>query len=212
MSSLRRLTALGPVAAVVFVVVATIGVLTRPGFDLAVHAISMLSLGEDGWLMTANFLLTGVFTVLAAVGLRALPADQRGGAAGPVLLGVFGAGLVLAGIFPAPAGLGFPDGVPADQQPVMTPTAIGHSIAFNLAFTALIVATFVVGVRDLRAGRRARGTVSVVIGVLLPVLIATGMASVIPTGVAFYLAAVLAWVWVAIACIRPQREAVASAG
>lgn len=188
-------------AATLFVLVATVGAVTRDGFDLARHAISMLSLGEHGWAMALAFMLSGALTVAAALGLRAVRRGRPGGAAVPLLVGTFGVGLVLAGIFPAPAGLGFPPGTPADLQPVMTPTAIGHALAFNLAFSALIAAAVVQAVAEARQGRVWLAVFSALVAFGLPLLIALGMAVVLPTGVAFYAAAVLAWAWLAVVAV-----------
>lgn len=187
-------------AGIIFFIVATAESFLRPGFDLSRHAISMLSLGERGWLMVATFVLSGVLVLACAVGLK----REGAGVTVPALLGLYGIGLVLAGLFPAPAGLGFPPGTPDDQQPVMTTTAIVHSIAFMLAFSSLIVACFVMAFRS----RRTNGTlalVSAATGIALPLLIALGMAQVVATGVAFYLAAMLAWLWLAIVCTAAMR-------
>ena len=45
-------------------------VLTRAGFDLKRHAISMLTLGDQGWIQSANFEITGLLVLACAVGMR----------------------------------------------------------------------------------------------------------------------------------------------
>jgi hypothetical protein len=136
---LRLLLLAGIAAGVLFVVVAAVESFLRPGFDLKRHAISMLSLGERGWLMVATFILSGALTLLCAVGLRA--ADS--GLWGPLLIGIYGAGLIIAGIFPAPACFGFPPGTPPDWAPVMTTGAKLHGVGFMVAFSALTIACLV---------------------------------------------------------------------
>jgi hypothetical membrane protein len=42
----------------------------RPGFDIKRHAISVLSLGDLGWIQIATFLITGLLTIASAVGMR----------------------------------------------------------------------------------------------------------------------------------------------
>src|ERR1700756_40480 len=99
----------------------------------------MLSLGERGWLMVATFIISGVLALLCAVGLRSAEA----GLWGPILIGIYSVGLIIAGIFPAPANFGFPPGTPDDMLPVMTTNAKLHGVGFMVAFSALIIACFV---------------------------------------------------------------------
>ena len=103
----------GVIACALFVAVSTAEAFTRPAFDLSRHAISMLSLAERGWIMVATFLITGALVITMAFSLRRL----HPGRWPALLIGGFGVGLVLAGFFPAPRGLGFPEGTPADLQP-----------------------------------------------------------------------------------------------
>lgn len=178
-------------AGLLFFAVTIVEIFARPGFDIQRHAISVLSLGPRGWVMKATFILSGLLTLACAAGLR-----RRGqGVAGPVLVALYGAGLVLAGLFDAPPGMGFPPGTPDDAMPVMTIGAIVHSIAFMLAFGSLIIATFVFARRFARGGNRGAATLSALAGIAMPALIAMGMASVVATGIAFYIAAMLAWIW-----------------
>jgi len=189
----RRLLSAGGFAGIIFCGVATYGILTRPGFDLQRHAVSNLSLGEGGWTMVAAFIASGALTLMCALGLSHLLKEGRGRRALPILIGLYGLGLVIAGIFPAPACCGFPAGTPQDQLPVMTPSAIVHSIAFMVAFSSLIIACFV-------AARRLSGISSLLAllaGILMPVLVGLGMATVIAPGVAFFAAAIIGWVWLA---------------
>ena len=191
----RLLLTSGGIAALLFCGISTYEMLTRPGFDIRRHAISMLSLGDRGWVMAATFIAAGVLTVLCAVGLRrVLP----GGRWLPLLVAVYGLGLVLAGIFPAPASFGFPPGTPADQQPVMTTSAIIHSISFMLAFTSLTIACFVAA-RRLSGGGAA---LSLAAGIVMPLLVALGMANLIAPGIAFYAAAIVGWAWLALVVMQ----------
>lgn len=89
---------------------------------------------------------------------------------------------------------------------MMTTTAIMHSVAFNLAFGSLIAATFVFGRAYGRERARLWQVVSIATGVALPVLIVSGMAVLIPTGVAFYMAAVLAWLWLAAIALEHAKR------
>lgn len=189
----RRLLSAGGLAGIIFCSVATYGIQTRPGFDLQRHAVSNLSLGEGGWTMVAAFIISGVLTLLCAIGLSRVLKEGRGRSALPILIGAYGIGLVVAGIIPAPACCGFPAGTPEDQLPVMTPGAIIHSIGFMVAFSSLIIACFV-------AARRLSGNssrFSLIAGMLMPLLVGLGMSGVMAPGIAFFVAAIIGWVWLA---------------
>lgn len=185
----------GILAAALFITVTAVEIFARPGFSIQLHAISMLSLGERGWVMAATFILSGALVLLFAFGLF----QASGAVVATILFALYGAGLILAGIFPAPAGLGFPPGTPEDMQPVMDRGATIHSIAFMLAFSALILSCFALGLHFWQSGMMGTAIIALLVGLAIPVLIGTGMASVIPTGIAFYIAAVLAWVAIIVA-------------
>lgn len=188
-------------AAALFLVVPTILMLRREGFDIERHAISMLSLGESGWIMKAVFIVSGILTMLCARGLYLQLSDGWSGFIGALLIGAYGFGLVMAGMFDAPEGLGFPPGTPEDLQPVMTPAAILHSIAFMVAFGSLIVACFAFALSAWSSGQTVFALASAAVGVALPALIALGMSMVIAPGIAFYIAAALGWLWLAAAVL-----------
>ena len=50
----------GAAAGVLFLVVSFGQVVTRSGFDLTLHPLSALALGDLGWLQITNFMLTGL--------------------------------------------------------------------------------------------------------------------------------------------------------
>jgi hypothetical protein len=67
--------------------------LTREGFDLRRHAISMLSLGDLGWIQVTNFLASGLLTVFFAIGVWKRLRRGGAGTSGPLLIGIFGVGV-----------------------------------------------------------------------------------------------------------------------
>ena len=81
----RRLLDCGIVAGPVFATTVAIQVLTRDGYDLTQHPISMLSLGELGWIQIVNFVLAGLLSIAFAVGMRRVLHSGRAGTWGPVL-------------------------------------------------------------------------------------------------------------------------------
>lgn len=191
----RALLFAGIAAGLLFFIIPTIEVFRRPGFDIQRHAISMLSLGDGGWVMKAVFIVCGLLTLMCALGIyMEIPRGWPRFAA-PLLIGSYGLGLVFAGVFDAPAGLGFPPGTPQDQAPVMTPGAILHSVAFMVAFSALIASCFVFALYFLHAQQTIWAVLSLVAGIALPALIGFGISMTMAPGIAFYWAAMLGWLW-----------------
>jgi len=201
----RWLLFAGVAAALLFFVVPTIEIFRRPAFDISRHAISMLSLGEGGWKMKAVFVVSGVLTLACAAGMLGVLGRGWAGFSALLLIGAYGVGLVLAGIYDAPAGLGFPAGTPLDQQPVMTREATLHSVAFMVAFSGLILACFALGTHFLLEEQFVLGVVSLIAGLGLPALIALGVAGKIAPGIAFYWAGMFAWLWLAVAAVHLTR-------
>lgn len=147
------LLACGVVAGPLFVALVLLQALTREGFDPRIHPLSMLSLGDAGWIQIANFLVSGVLFVLAAVGLRAALHPGRAGTWGPLLVGAFGVSLVWAGVFSTDPALGFPPGAPAGVPDASWHGAL-HNWAPVLGYYALFAACFVFARRFLGSGQR----------------------------------------------------------
>jgi len=79
--SATRLLGAGIVAGPLFVITAGVQAATREGFDLSHQPLSLLSLGDLGWIQITNFILAGLLSLAFAVGVgRALVSGP--GAAG----------------------------------------------------------------------------------------------------------------------------------
>ena len=143
--SSRRAPSQGPL----FVVVGLVQALTREGFDLTRHPLSLLSLGDRGWVQIANFIVAGVLMLAFAVGTRRSLGDGPGRPWAPVLFGLYGVGLVLGGAFTADPALGFLAG---------TPDGYPHRVDVPRRRARLRRAAGVPGARgrDLRRGASAR--------------------------------------------------------
>jgi len=198
----RPLLLAGVAAGLLFFIVPTIEVFRRPGFDLDRHAISMLSLGEGGWIMKTVFIVSGLLTLACAAGIQLKMAPGWTAHVTTLLIGAYGLGLVIAGVFDAPAGLGFPAGTPDDQQPVMTTGAKLHGLGFIVAFSGLILACFVLAWHFMQAGQPLWAAASLLAGIAMPLLVALGMAAKIAPGIAFYWAAMLGWLWLGVTVMR----------
>lgn len=137
-----RLLACGIVAGPLFLTVGLTQAFTRDGFDLSRHPLSLLSLGDLGWVQIANFVVTGALFIACAVGMRRVLRPGRGGTWGPRLVGALGAGLVMAGVFVADAGAGFPPGAPAGA-PQISWHGVLHEVGFVLSTLGMLAGCLV---------------------------------------------------------------------
>jgi uncharacterized membrane protein YhaH (DUF805 family) len=156
----------GVVAGPLYLAVAAAQAVARDGYDITRHPLSLLSLGELGWIQVANFVLSGLLFVAGAVGTRQALRGGRGETWVPRLLGVFGGSLVWGGVFVADPYDGFPVGTPAG-----TGETSWHGILHNLApmvgFLALLVTCIVLARRFRADGRPGWAAYSLVIGLAL---------------------------------------------
>lgn len=74
----RSLPGWGVVAGPFYVVFGVVLAVTRPGFDLARHALLLLTLGDLGWLQRGNLALTGLMVLSAAAGIIRAIRNGRG--------------------------------------------------------------------------------------------------------------------------------------
>lgn len=160
----RALLACGAAAGPLFLGVAALQVAFRPGFDLTRHPLSLLGLGDLGWVQIANFVVAGLLCLACAVGLRRALHPGPGGTWGPVLVGLYGAGLVVAGVFTADPGGGFPAGAPLGDPEQLSTHALLHGVGTMTAFPALVLVTFVLARRFVALGRPGWAAYSVATG------------------------------------------------
>lgn len=164
-STTGALLTCGAVAGPLFIFAALVQAFTRPGFELARHPLSLLSVGDLGWIQITNFVVAGLLFAAAAVGMRRVLGGGVGGTWGPLLIGVFGLSLVAGGVFVADPGLGFPPGTPEGPPGQMSWHGILHAVAPVVGFNALVVAFFVLARRFARLRARGWARSSVAIGV-----------------------------------------------
>ena len=196
----RLLLICGAVAGPLYAVVSLLQAVTRGGFDLTRNQLSQLSTGDVGWIQQANFVISGLLFIAGAAGMSRAMASGPARSWGPRLLGVFGAGLVVAGLFKPDPGFGFPPGTPAGPPTVFTGSAGAHLAAASVAFLCLIAFCVVFSRRFARNGRPAMAGASVVIGLLL--FLATAANGSAPgqptTTVAFTVVALLGFIWASV--------------
>jgi hypothetical membrane protein len=178
--------------------------LVRPGFDIRRHAVSALSLGEAGWVQQTNFIVAGLLVAACAVGLRRALRGGRAGTWGPLLVGIYGLGLIAAGIFSTDPVNGFPPGTTTPTQLSVHGTL--HLLVSSIAFLCLIIASAIVFARRFAGlGQRGWAAYSIATGAYFLVtwigLIATGDAFA-AVAIAFALAVALDWTWLSVVAAR----------
>jgi hypothetical protein len=141
-ASARTLLTYGIVAGPIYMIVGLIQMAIRPGFDIRRHPLSLLSNGEMGWIQIANFLITGALLVAGAVGLKRTLRSGRGRTWAPLMLGLYGLGLIGAGIFSADPALGFPPGTPADNNPISS-HGLMHFVVGTFGFAGFVATCFI---------------------------------------------------------------------
>ena len=204
----RTLLACGAVAGPLYLVVGLAQAFTRPGFDLTRHPLSLLSNGDLGWIQITNFLLSGLLVVAGAVGMRQALASGRGRTWGPLLVGVYGLGLIGAAFFVADPAQGFPPGTPADANTVSW-HGLGHLVSGGIGFLSLIAACFVFARRFAGLGQRGWAAFSVITGVVFFasfVGIASGGSGNRWTNLGFWAGVILTWAWITAVTLRLRRE------
>jgi hypothetical protein len=133
-----KLLLCGAIAGPLFLLTVLIQDYTRPGFDPRLVELSLLSLGDWGWVQIVNFVLAGVLNLLYAAGLWRRLHPGRAGTWGPLLIGAYGLGLMVGGVFRDDPANGFPPGVPAATS--LSWHAAIHDLAGLFLFAMLAAA------------------------------------------------------------------------
>jgi Protein of unknown function (DUF998) len=202
----RALLSCGSAAGLVYVAVGIAQILTREGFDMRRHALSLLSNGDLGWIQIANFLCSGLLVIAGAAGVRRALHPGRGGTWLPILFAIYGLGLIGAGIFVADPGAGFPPGTPSSTT--MTRSGVLHFVFGGIGFYAIIAACFVATHRFSKEGRPGWAIYSAVSGAFFFIsfaAIASGTTSVAVL-LTFYAAVAWIWAWLSALMIEIRKE------
>jgi len=199
---MQNLLLCGVVLGPLFYAVVVLQLLTRSGFDITRHPLSLLALGGGGWIQTANFVITGILAIGCAFGLRLRLAGGRGNVSVPLLVGAFGLGLITAAVFRADPAFGFPPGTPNGIQNSLSGSAALHGVGFLLAFGSLMVACFVLAMRFRQAGRTRWALYSMVTGATIILVVLAGMVIPLATSLLFFLAGIIAFGWLAAVSMR----------
>jgi hypothetical protein len=203
----RALLICGLIAGPFYIVVGLIQALTRPGFDIMRHDLSLLANGDLGWIQITNLVLSGLLVIAGAVGMRKALQDGRGRTWGPILLGIYGLGLIGAGFFIADPSFGFPPGTPADAH-VMSWHGLLHFICGGVGFLALIAACFVFARRFASQRQRGWAVYSLATGVIFfAAFVGIAMGSGQSWSViGFWIGVVVAWAWISAMAVKLLTE------
>ncbi|MFC4127876.1 DUF998 domain-containing protein [Nocardia rhizosphaerae] len=176
--------------------------LTRDGFDITRHPISQLATGDLGWIQIATFVTAGAGASALAVGLARTLRTGFGRRALPILVGIFGVGMIAAGAFTMDPENGFPAGTPDEPVAQMSWHSIAHSASAAVAFTALAVAALVLGVRCARRRAVWPALASTVAGLALLVPISPDHMSI-----QIAVNGLIAFTWITTLAISQRRTA-----
>ena len=190
-----RLLICGLLAGPLFIGVTLAQALTREGYDLTRHPISLLSLGGGGWVQVANFVVAGGLCLACAAGLKTSLRSGPGRSWGPRLIGLLGAGLVLAGVFVTSAGAGFPPGAPAGAPQFGWNDAL-HTLGFVLAVVGAVAGGLVFARRF--AGQRQWWWVTGCVAAVVATVVLVGWPGADGVSVRLLVAAAVMFVTVAL--------------
>jgi hypothetical protein len=165
LSLTRTLLTAGVFAGPIYIAIGLLQMAIRPTFDITRHPLSIMSNADLGWIQVSNFAVTGVLTILGAIGIRRLLHPGRASTWGPILLALYGLGLLSASIFTADPMLGFPPGTPDDAMSITTKGLL-HFASAGVGFLALIAGCVVFARRFFKQGERGWGIYSVGTGVI----------------------------------------------
>jgi hypothetical protein len=168
----------------------------------------LLENGALGWIQISNLIVAGLLTLACAIGMWRSLRPGRGGTWGPLLVGIYGLGLVGAGIFIADPALGFPPGTPDGPPEVVSLSGILHFVCAGFGFLALIAACIVFSYRFLALGQSGWAVYSVATGVIFLVgFLAVATGSQQPAlNLAFMISVIITWAWLSLISARLIKE------
>ena len=196
-SATRSLLRFGVIAGPFYLAVGLAQALLRDGFDFARHPLSVLANGPGGWVQTANFVLTALMVIAAAVAFRrTLWPNSR---AVSVFLGAFGVSMIVAAVFKADPMDGFPMGTPKGPPTSISTSGLVHFAAGGLGFVSLAVSCLFAARAMSRRNVRSLARLSLFSGLVILVGFFGGMA--IPNSspvLGIWIAVVVGWAWLAV--------------
>lgn len=202
-----RLRLLGGAAAgPLFVVTVLLQDVARPGFNPRIHLMSQLSLGALGWIQVVNFVVAGVLNLLYAGALWNSTRRTKSGALAAILIGIFGAWLVLVGVFRTDPANGFPPGAAAPARP--SPAGIVHALGALFIFLALTGALAALAMHFFRRQRPGLGAYCLVSSLLVLAIFVIAMSTPAITAPTLQIAVMVGWTAPSLVALKILEAAV----
>ena len=195
----RVLLICGAIAGPFYLAVGLTQAFLRDGFDFGRHPLSVLANGPGGWIQTANFVLTGLMVIAAAVGLGRVPGRRSRGLT--FFLSAFGLAMIVAAVFPADPLDGFPPGTPKGPPETISTTGLIHFAAGGLGFLSLGISCFFAAWAMWRRRVSSLALLSLLSGLAVLIGFFGGIMS--PIGIrGIWFAVVVGWAWLAVLSLR----------
>lgn len=198
----------GAIAGPLFLCIVLIQDYSRPGYDPRLVPLSLLSLGEFGWIQIANFLICGALNLCYAAGLRKSLRYYPGGMWAPILIGGYGVGLVVVGVFTTDPSLGFPPGTAAPNGPTWHGAI--HALGGLFTFVCLTAALGVLARVFIARRERAWACFCGLAALALPALFFSSFINLALTARFLRLATLIGWIASSMAAIKLSRRSTAS--
>jgi hypothetical protein len=195
----RSMLGWGVLAGPIYILVGLTLALSRDGFHLTEHALSLLMVGEHGWMQRANLLASGVLCLTAATGIqRALSYDGTSTRTGILVVG-FGLGLLGSACFAPDPMRGFPPG----SEEAVTVSGVFHLAFGAVQFVSLIAAGIALARWATHRGDPTHASRSRVLALtVLAGFIGGALLGQLTIGIALLWVAVLAaYTWLALTCM-----------
>ena len=197
----------GVAGPILFFAVFTVLGATRTGYDPVRHFVSLLSLGEGGWIQVVNFVVSGLLIVGFGAALRRRWTSGRGATWGPRLVMAVGLGLIVSGVFSGDPALGYPPGTP-DGLPANASWHAGiHYLGALMVFVGLATASLIAAARERASGRGGLAAYSLISGLvtlagwLAPFALAGAGGVVTTSGLWQRIAIVAGWQWLVVVAL-----------
>ncbi|MGH8878832.1 MAG: DUF998 domain-containing protein [Stackebrandtia sp.] len=198
----RSLLGYGVIAGPIYIVVGLIQALTREGFDLSRHSLSLLANGSMGWIQVVNLIVSGLMVIAAAAGILRAPGSSRLAA---ILVGVYGTCMILGGVFAADPADGFPVGTPLGMPTEVSTSGLLHFVFGGLGFLVLAAAYFVLGSWFARGGSPRMALGSRISAAVMILSFFGGAASPAVTVPLLWLTVLVGWAWLAATSVAVYR-------
>jgi hypothetical protein len=196
----------GAAAGPLFLFVVLVQDYTRPGFNPRIHPLSLLSLGELGWIQVLNFVGAGVLNLCYARGLWKRLQGRVASIGAPLCIGVYGLALIVVGLFPTDPTGGFPPGSIAPDTPSWH--GVVHALGALFVFIPLAVSLAMFWRLFRRERQRGWATYASLSGIIVVALFLGGVSGPLRLARMLRLATLIGWMAPSMVALKlvPARQ------